>query len=879
MPIERQSEQWPHRREAMLRAAIDHSQPRFVDESRNPSFYHPTEFTTRNQFSPNAFNPPADSKARPIIRWTPAEPEQDTLNLNLPSHFSSDPSFGQHDLDKVLPYWSDDHIYPIDRQPQKLYRSINLDMNHPDMHPVRRALFGNDDIGSSWNPHRHESAPGLFPASEAPIRRDVRGFNNTDLAPVILDHLNANEHRQGLGTHWTNKPDVAKNEFGNSGYSNNVSVMLSADWLGHGEDPYRTDTGGDYPEEHELTLMPGAPLRITDMHLQHPHTLNWHSIFDTSNPQKHTAAMLRTAMPWTPDEAKAIRQDKNHPHYWDVPHDPQGLPVNTPDEKENPNPEYLHRGIRVKGPVGRSQIQQILQGGIGQHFTSDIHNAAAFGDPSNHDEGNDYPGAANYPGPKNVGLIFTIKHPGQQHIAVNPDGESVNADYWDDEHEHTLSPGAPVQVTHIHMKDSGGDWRPLTLPIDTRGHTAALNDDENEEDEEEFDGNYCSKCGPDDPDWCEDCEECKIHDNHENHCSSCGPNDSDWCSSCELCDACDVHDNHCSSCGPNDSDWCEECEQCKNCDYHDNHCVNCGPGDSDWCEYHEECKNCDGHSDRDAFPLHLRTPLMREHERPMVYNDGTGEHEYYFSPKEINPASEAASRPYMDFPEDEDEDPTLDFGKPLRESNGIDSIPAGTPGAELYRGLTVDLRHPDLAQLRRAIYGGDMESYYSGDSNSNKLYHQKDKYSPKEPVQPGMFPGPYSDKELAAPPAHPDQLHQHLNSLLDHMENFQKETGLGRHWSTDFSQAMGFSNHNSLWAHDHGRLPVRMTARWRGQGENPYRHETGEDTPGDYSHEQEMNLLPGAPVELHDVEIFHPKTKKWHSLMDDPQRRTAGLFL
>jgi len=406
---------------------------------------------------------------------------------------------------------------------------------------------------------------------------------------------------------------------------------------------------------------------------------------------------------------------------------------------------------------------------------------------------------------------------------------------------------------------------------------AAL-DDENED--EESDGNYCSNCGPGDSDWCEDCEECKSCDNHENHCPSCGPNDSDWCEDCQACAMHDDHDEHCSSCGPNDSDWCEECSQCMNCDYHDNHCSYCGAGDSDWCEEHEQCKSCDGNCDSsDAQPLHLKTPLMRANERPMIYNDGTGEHEYYFSPNEINPASEAESRPYMDFPYADDEDPTLDFGKPLRQTNGIDNIPAGTPGAELYRGLTVDLRNPDLAELRRAIYGDKLESYYLGDPNSNKLYHTKDHlYGPKVPVtQPGMFPGPFSDKELASPPAHPDHLHRHLDALLDHMENSRKDTGLGRHWSTDFNQAMGFSNHGSPYGGSN--LPVRMTARWRGQGENPYRHETGEGAPGDYDYEQEMNLLPGAPVELHNVEIFHPVTKKWHSLMDDPQRRTAQLFL
>jgi hypothetical protein len=90
---------------------------------------------------------------------------------------------------------------------------------------------------------------------------------------------------------------------------------------------------------------------------------------------------------------------------------------------------------------------------------------------------------------------------------------------------------------------------------------------------------------------------------------------------------------------------------------------------------------------------------------------------------------------------------------------------------------------------------------------------------------------------------------------------------------------MGFVNTHGPYAHQNGRLPVRMKALWKGQGENPYRHETGEDMPGGYAEEREMNLLPGAPVELHDVEIFHPQTKQWHSLMDKPQVRTAGLFL
>jgi len=297
------------------------------------------------------------------------------------------------------------------------------------------------------------------------------------------------------------------------------------------------------------------------------------------------------------------------------------------------------------------------------------------------------------------------------------------------------------------------------------------------------------------------------------------------------------------------------------------------------CEACTSCTPEDCLHGGDARPVHHRSPLYRDHkERPQTgnYNDVTGDYEYYFAPHEINPASEAASRPWMDFPSPDDEDPALDFGKPLSYSNGIDNIPAGTPGAELFRGLRVNLKHPDLHELRRAIFGDAHESYYAGDPNSHQPHFQKTRYSPGHPVQPGMFSGPFSNKELAAPAADPDQLHRHLDVLLDHLERHSDQTNLGRHWSTDIGQAHSFSNayHNS-YNNQYAQLPVLLSGRWKGQGENPYRHETGETSAGEYEHEREMNLLPGAPIELHDVQVYHPQTRQWHSLLDTPQRRHA----
>lgn len=661
----------------MARAAVDWGKPSFLDSAEypqgtRPEFYHPGEFTDRHHFSPEHYNPPSqnnmnDSMVRPDVRWQQTDPPQPTLDLDLPSHFSNDANMSQDDVQAQATLGKGDtfnEVMPVDRAPQKIYRNVNLNLHHPDLEPLRRTLFGQEPEGLD----AYSDQSGLFPRSDVPIQGDPRGFDNKDLHQVILDHLNNNRAEHGLGKHWSVDPDEAAkfNTFGTEGRS--VPAMISAEWMGRGEDPYRTDTGGNYPSEREITMMPGAPLKVTDFHLQHPQTGKWHSVF--SGPKQDRTAVRRMA---------------------------------------------------------------------------------------------------------------------------------------------------------------------------------EIKDDE----EEEVD--YCKTCGEGDSDWCEDCQQCDHCDSdHDKHCAICGPNDSDWCESCEQCTNCDWdHDKHCSSCGPNDSDWCEDCEQCNYCD------GTCG---------------CEG---PDAAPVHLNTPLFRGNERPQDYSTSSGQNEHYFSPREINPASEAASRPYVHFPLPEDEDPTLDFGKPLHWSNGLDSIPAGTPGVKLFRGMTVNLDEPQLAGLRRAIYGDEKESYYSGDPNSNQP-NRRTRFVPRHTVQPGMFPGPFSDKELAGPPADPDQMHGHLDALLDHIENHHrhKQLGLGRHWSTEFSQAKSFSDQYS--ANASNRLPVMLKTHWKGYGENPYRHETGESHPGEYQEEHEMNLLPGAPVTLDDVQIFHPRTREWHSLMSgEPVRRHA----
>lgn len=168
--------------------------------------------------------------------------------------------------------------------------------------------------------------------------------------------------------------------------------------------------------------------------------------------------LWRLAMPYTPEEVAQIRSTgPSHPDYYELGNVAE-LPQNTPVEKQSPTPEYLYRGLRVKGPIRERQLHDLLKGGLGQHWSASIQNAAAFGDPDNHDESYDYPGAANYPGPKDTGLIFTIRHPGTEYATHDPDGM-----HWHDEYEHTIKPDTPVQITQVHVKhpELGSGWTSL----------------------------------------------------------------------------------------------------------------------------------------------------------------------------------------------------------------------------------------------------------------------------------------------------------------------------------------------------------------------------------------------------------------------------------
>jgi len=296
-PVEPQRDQFPHR----VAAYWSHPQgyPRLPDGSFDRDYLSrlPLDGSpsrpggARRHFSPTAINPPSDSDARPPIAWEPAEPEQDPLGLEgLPTeHHYDDP----HDAE-VQPY-----TVPVDRKPITLHRGLVVDLAHPGLDEVRRRIYGPD--------HEHWS-PGLLPGmpqnSQIAARPHQDWAADPELAHLLLDHLSGYHHPDrpnqdmSLGRHWSVDPDTAR-EFGSSsmndyapGFDLPLAVHLSGQWRGQGEDPYRRMTGGEFPGEHEITLLPRAPLHITDLHVQHPDTDEWHSMLH--EPSHRTA---RLAMP------------------------------------------------------------------------------------------------------------------------------------------------------------------------------------------------------------------------------------------------------------------------------------------------------------------------------------------------------------------------------------------------------------------------------------------------------------------------------------------------------------------------------------------------------------------------------------------------------
>jgi len=246
----------------------------------------------RRYYSPTAVNPvPPDP--RPTLRPKLDKPEQPTLPGINPKH----------------------------HRPVKIYRGVDIDMNSDDprIGELRSILEGSGveqspDLFSydkpmnvkRWRAQEEAAHPQRWKRRDYDARPDWEKYvqqhggtdpdnfwspygkppkatipgdwGNKSVGHRILDYLENSDYSEGvaksnLGTHWTTDPRKAW-----SGGGGGMSVVISADWDGRGEDPYRTGTGGSYGDEREITLLPGAPVKVNSVKALHPHTQKWHEM-------------------------------------------------------------------------------------------------------------------------------------------------------------------------------------------------------------------------------------------------------------------------------------------------------------------------------------------------------------------------------------------------------------------------------------------------------------------------------------------------------------------------------------------------------------------------------------------------------------------------
>lgn len=223
-------------------------------------------------FHPNDWNPASTSWTRPYILWTHED----------------------FDEDEVLPGM------PTENKWVKMYRGEPIDLRHPDAAPIRHLLYGDDD---SWLRHDYYAdqtfaqprLPGMEYVDSGPWQSPVgedgeplyhSPYHNPELGPLLVEHWEKTRGKrhwgqpvtenpnpfmslEGLGRHWTIDPFVA-DQFGGYSEHNILPTRFVAEWRGQGEDPYRTNTGGEHPSEREITMMPGSKMKIVDVQVKPP---------------------------------------------------------------------------------------------------------------------------------------------------------------------------------------------------------------------------------------------------------------------------------------------------------------------------------------------------------------------------------------------------------------------------------------------------------------------------------------------------------------------------------------------------------------------------------------------------------------------------------
>lgn len=251
-------------------------------EDRDPKFWSRPEYhsngdggyTYKRYYSPHEMNPQG-----------PDSPEQ---------------NWQHHKPEGTLPFLDDARM--DDRSPKDLYRGYMLDLRDPELAEIRRSLLGEKgeefDEGSAY---RHfddagEATPPDALFDRPPAKANPQGYNNPDLGKKLIDHLSNGHYdsRYGLGAHWSDNESVSNEFSGNPSSPWHLPVRVRADWKGTGEDPYRSETGGSFPDEHEVTMLPGAKMNIRSVQIKHPKTKKWHEVFgapEETPAEEHYAAV------------------------------------------------------------------------------------------------------------------------------------------------------------------------------------------------------------------------------------------------------------------------------------------------------------------------------------------------------------------------------------------------------------------------------------------------------------------------------------------------------------------------------------------------------------------------------------------------------------
>lgn len=142
-----------------------------------------------------------------------------------------------------------------------------------------------------------------------------------------------------------------------------------------------------------------------------------------------------------------------------------------------------------------------------------------------------------------------------------------------------------------------------------------------------------------------------------------------------------------------------------------------------------------------------------------------------------------------------------------------------------------------------------------------------------------VFPSDIQDavRELASPPLEEDQIGRHKRIgriLVEWLQDnhWEPGLGLGRHWTRSYAMA-----ETAAWAGGPFEgWKVILTATYNPADENPKLHNT---TPLTAINEEEVNLLPGAVLNIIDVEMLHVYvlSGERRSVLDSPMRATASL--